>query len=310
MNDKFKRLMIISTILLLTGCTGQETTQSTGVLVKNELSTEIMQPGGSVLLRSSVNNFFDNELREAMIKIVRSFGQLQVNGPNPASIGTVQANPNATSRFQWTLDVRETASSGTEFTNKVRLCFKYNQTAWHELSLVNSFDIESEINSGTETGPLKITFAGLDSPYVYNEQVQSQIPISVSIKDDYEGFVGTISASRDEIPVLSDVVMRIYDNEVDGEASHFNIIDDFTNPACGEGQTTGCFICSGYQPEGFIECRAKDLQVFGDETFIGTKLNVKQLVAEELIQLIEVMVSFDYCVESDDFTLTVFTPGG
>jgi hypothetical protein len=48
----------------------------------------------------------------------------------------------------------------------------------------------------------------------------------------------------------------------------------------------------------------------GEETVLGTKIDIKQLETEELIQLVEVLVTYDYCIESGDFTLTVFTPGG
>jgi len=312
MNNKIKKMAVIAAVLLLTGCTGAETTQEGGIVLTNELSSDRMQPGGSVLLRTSVNNFFDNELQGAEAKLVRSFGQLTVDGTNKRQVGEVQANPNATARTQWTLNVKQSASSGTTFTNKVRLCFHYNQTAWHELVLVNSFEIESQINSGTETGPLAVSFSGLEMSYIQNEQIDSKVPISISIKNNYDGFVGTIDMSRDEIANITYVEMRVYDASDNASPEHFEVMTDFTNPSCGANDF-GCFNCNDdlwNEEEGYITCYANNLSVFGDETFLGTKLNIIRLETEELIELVEVMISYDYCIESDDFTLEVFTPGG
>jgi len=331
MKEIISKTLVITAVLLIVGCTGQQTQTSDGIAIKNELSSERMQPGGSVLLRTSVNNFFDNELQNAVATLVRSFGQLGVDGMKK-DVGTVQANPNATARAQWTLDVKQSAASGTEFVNRVRLCFKYNQTAWHELSMINSFDVESSVNTDSQSGPLKITFSGLEVPYIYNEQVKSTVPISVSIKNNYNGYVGTIDMSRDDVPNLTYVEMRIYDyaggcsNEYYltaengspcagriNEETNIEIMKLLTNPACTGGKTSGCFVCDNGQwnaNENYFRCYAHNLSVFGDETFIGTKLNITQLFAEELIENVEVMASFDYCIESEDFTLTVFTPGG
>ncbi|MBD3312231.1 hypothetical protein GF352_02125 [archaeon] len=313
MNKTIKKITVIAAIILLAGCTGGEGTQTGGILLKNELSNDRMQPGGSVLLRTSVNNFFDNQLNNAWVKLTRSFGQLSV-GENKLPLGDVQANPNATARTQWTLNVRQSASSGTVFTNKVRLCFTYEQLGWHEVALVKSFQQESTINTGAETGPLKISFAGLDSPYVKNDVVDSQIPISISIKNKYDGYVGTIDMSKDEIANLTYVEMRIYDSPGDNASpQHFDVLDAFTNPSCSGGQTSGCLECDNSlwdEELGYIKCQASDLSVFGDETFIGTKLGIKELETEELIQIVEVLVQYDYCIESEDFSLTVFTPGG
>lgn len=351
MKEIISKTLVITAVLLIVGCTGQQTQSTAGITVKNELSSEIMQPGGSVLVRTSINNFFDNELVDATATLVRSFGQLGVDGMKK-DVGTVQANPNATARAQWTLDVKQSAASGTEFVNRVRLCFKYNQTAWHELSMINSFDVESSVNTDSQSGPLKISFSGLEVPYIYNEQVKSTVPISVSIKNNYAGYVGKIDMSKDDVPNLTYVEMRIYDyaggcsseyyqkvkicqdagetrefecNELGGllngspcrglinEDTNLEITKSLTNPACTGGKTSGCFVCDNGQwdaNENYFRCYAHNLSVFGDETFIGTKLNITQLFTEELIENVEVMVSFDYCIESEDFTLTVFTPGG
>jgi len=317
MRDTIKKLSVITTVLLLAGCTGGAgEVPSTGILLKNELSSELMQPGGTVLLRTSVNNFFDNELKDAEGKLIRSFGQLNIDPQQKQTIGTVQANPNATARTQWTLDVRESALDGTEFTNKVRLCFQYEQTAWHELAVVNSFEIESAVNSGTETGPLKISFSGLETPYIKNEQVNSKIPISISIKNNYVGYVADntgVDMSKDTIPYVDFIEVRIYDDNV---SPHFAVIDDFTNPSSCETGFKDCFVCepghSSTDGESYIKCTADDLSVFGDETFLGTKLDVitEAPYPEELIQTVEVTATYYYCVESSEFTLTVFTPGG
>jgi hypothetical protein len=327
-DNKTIKIATIGMIILLAGCTGEEINSGTGITLKNELSTELMQPGGSVLLRTSINNFFDRELINAQAKLTRSFGELEANPSDTAFVGTVQANPNATARTQWTLDVSETASSGTEFTNKIRLCFNYNQTSWHEIVLVNSFETESEVNSGEDSGPLKISFAGIDTPFPYNEQIKSQIPITVSIKNDYTGFVGRLGLSRDEIPNITYIEMRFYDK--DGgpglgyvsngspfganlkEGTNFEIIKQFTNPSCDK-KTSGCMNCDNSlwdETNGYFKCYAQNISVFGDETFIGTKLNVTKLDVEELIEKVEVLISYDYCIESEDFMITVFTPGG
>jgi hypothetical protein len=329
MNKKIK-IGLIATILLVAGCTtGEQDFSSGGVRITNELSSERMQPGGTVLLRTSVNNFFDNQLTSSEVKLVRSFGQLTVDSLKK-DLGDVQANPNATARQQWTLTVRPTASSGTVFTNKVRLCFTYNQTSWHEIVLVDSFERQEEavINQASETGPLRINFAGLDMAYIRSEEVVSQIPISVSIKNNYDGYVGGIDMSKDDIPNLTYIEMRIYDSsnnspwDIDGDLvidktitpEHFGILPDFTNPSC-IGKTEGCFNCSNFNwvanPQNpYFKCYAHNLSVFGDETFIGTKLNVTKLETEELVQIVEVLASYDYCIESEEFELTVFNPGG
>lgn len=328
MRDQIKKVAVIAAILLLSGCTGtSQADLGSGVLLKNELSSEQMQPGGTVLLRTSVNNFFDNELQEAQAKLTRSFGQLTFDTA-PQTIGTVQANPNATARTQWQIEVKQSASSGTVFTNKVRFCFKYNQSFWHELALVNSFDIESLITQGADTGPLTATFSGLEMPYIYNEDIQSQIPISISLKNNYAGYIGTIDMSKDAIPTLDYLELRIYDSEstVDnGSPEHFSVISQFVNPKCTDPLSyaeEGCLICRDelYVPCdddhtdecGYIRCYADELDVFGEETFLGVKLDIKEgsLDVEELIQLAEVLAVYDYCVESEDFNLEVFLPGG
>ncbi len=329
MNKRIAKTTVIVAILLLAGCTGQgNQTTTTGILIKNELNTQTMQPGGSVRLRTSINNFFDNELTNANAKLVRSFGQLTVSGTG--KLGTIQANPNATARTEWILSVKKTAASGTEFTNKVRMCFHYQQKAWHDLSLVNSFETESTITQGAETGPLLITWSGLDEPYIQNEQVKSQVPISISIKNNYEGYVGRMDLSRDEIANITHIEMIIYDENggpgntspVDPTASwgsnikegtNLEIIKEFTNPSCDNGETLGCFQCDNSKwndEEDYFNCTADEIPVFGDETFIGTKLNITQLNSEELIETIELTIDYDYCIESEEFTLTVFNPGG
>ncbi len=83
-------------------------------------------------------------------------------------------------------------------------------------------------------------------------------------------------------------------------------------PMCEKGQKDGCFHCDNSlwnEEEGYFDCYADNLPVFGDQTFLGTRLNVTQLNTEELIETVEVKLTYDYCIESDDFTLTVFTPG-
>lgn len=332
MRNLTAKVLTVAIVLLLVGCTGQQQTTGTGIILKNELSSERMQPGGQVLLRASVNNFFDKELKDAQAKLTRTFGSLTISDPHIVNIGTIQANPNATARAQWSLAVSKSAVSGNEFTDRVRLCFHYNQTAWHELSIVNSFDIQTETNTGGDTGPLVITFSGIETSYIQNEQVQSTIPISVSIRNNYPGYIGTINMPKDQIPNLTYVEMRIYDAgggckedpefkngspcklASDDTGTNIEIIKDFTSPACGDKDVAGCFNCSnalwGGAGKQYFKCYANNISVFGDETFIGAKLNVTQLNAEELIEKVEVMASFDYCIESEEFTLAVFVPGG
>lgn len=326
--------MVLSLLLLIIGCTAEEGITGTGIVLTNVLSSERMQPGGSVLLRTSINNFFDSELQNTTARLTTNFGDLTINPLGIFLVGDVLANANATARAQWTLTVGSSAPNGKTYTNKVRVCFKYNQTAWHELALVNSFDVESTINTGRETGPLEVIFSGLETTYIHNENVKSTIPISVSIKNNYPGYVGKIDLPRDQVPNITYVELRIYDNQGgcdnDGmgnygvcantphlinpnSGANFEIMPGNINPSCATGSTTGCLVCNNALWDtslGYFKCYAKDLSVFGDETFLGVRLNVTSLDAEELIEKVEVMVSYDYCIESEPFTLTVFTPGG
>ncbi len=319
-------------IVLLAGCTNPNNVQqSSGVLISNELSSEQMQPGGAVQLRTSINNFFDNELRNVKVKLIRSFGQLDISPSAPQSIGVIQANPNATARTSWTMVVKRTASPGTVFSNKVRMCFDYNQTAWHEVALVNSFRKDFEVNGGSDTGPLMITFAGLDNPFIYNDDIHSQIPISISIRNNYNGYVGTIDSSQDIIQNITRIDVRIYDYDGGPNCSpisecldddgyftslnygtNFEIMREFTNPACSDDSSVGCFVCNNSlwdEDKELFDCYADNLSIFGNEVFIGTKLNVTDLKSEELVETIEVTASYTYCVESSEFNITVFNPG-
>ncbi len=327
---KIYYLWLIGFVVVFAGCTGQQT-KETGILIENVLSSSKMQPGGSVLLRTSISNFFENELQDTIAKLVITYGDLTVVPQGIVKIGTVQANPNATSRTQWTISLSKDAKPGTVYTNKVRVCFKYNQTAWHEIALVNSFDINITPQYASETGPLAITFSGLESSYIQNDQIKSQIPINIGIRNNYKGRIGTINLPRGEIPNITFIKVVIHDNQ-GGPAegydvsngsplaghlklgTNFEIMKDYTSPQCLPGQDQGCFICDNSvwneQEQSYI-CYAKNLSVFGgDQTFLSLRLNVTQLNTEQLIEKIEVTVSFDYCVESDEFNITVFNPGG
>lgn len=337
-------ISVLSALFLIVGCTQEEEFTGTGVVLKNELSSGKMQPLGSVLLRTSINNFFDNELQGVQARLTTSFGDLTVNPPGDFSVNDILANPNATARAQWTLTIGASAPNGYTYTSRVRVCFHYNQTAWHELALVNSFDVEPIINLGQENGPLNVIFSGLDMAYIQNKDVKSTIPISISIKNTYSGYIGKIDTPKDQVPNITYVELRIYDNAggcmnlaengsntdcldtphltgtlEDGSfafakpTANFEIMPGVINPSCLAGQDRGCLICNNAlwkHDLGYFQCFADDLSVFGDETFLGVRLNVTSLDSEELIEKVEVMVSYDYCIESEPFVLTVFTPGG
>lgn len=301
-------LLTLSVLALIMGCS-REATYTPGLNLTNELSTTRMQPGGTIILRTSINNLWDNELRDSAVKLTKSYGSRLVIEPSDVyEIDSIQDNPNVTARAQWSLSISPQATSGEKFDNVVRLCFNYTQTAWHEISLVNSFDVESEPKSGSDTGPLSITFTGLEEPYVYNEQIKSKIPLSISIRNNYNGYIGTINMPKGDVPNITRIVMKIYDGGggLDNASPqvNFRIIENYNNPRqliCNDNQWN--------EEDEYFECYIDDLPVFG-ETFIGTRLNITNLQEEELIEKVEVTVDYTYCVESESFTLEVFQPGG
>ncbi len=328
-------LITLGALTLMMGCAGAGGTPTTGIVITNELSSERMQPGGTVQLRTSVNNYFDNPLRTPLGKIVRGFGELTYSA-NPISMGAeVQNNPNATARATWTITISRSATGGTEYTNRVRLCFQYTQTAWHEIGLVNSFDIETSVSSGADTGPMRITFSGLDNSYIRNEQITAEVPISIGIKNDYAGRVGPMNLPGDVVANITKVIIRIYDRNVVPDNTSpgtveksgvFDILEEYNSPVNDPNELqTGDLICSnkdidvttGYPVSyktsngKYYECYIENMTVFGTETFINARLNVTNLLeSEEIIEKVEVEMNYDYCIESTDFTLTVFQPGG
>ncbi len=352
-------LAILGIIALISGCVGARQEITTGIKITNELSSKQMQAGGTVQLRTSVNNFFDNPLKYPKAKLVRSFGELTYSPPGEASLGAeVQDNPNATARATWTIRVSKSATPGTAYKNRVRLCFQYTQTAWHEIGLVNSFDIETEVNQGADTGPAAITFSGLDKSFIRNEQISAEIPVSISIQNAYTGRFGPMNLPGDAVANITKVTIRIYDRNLkvgnispqevlcgDGEdndgdgliddadpdcaverAGTFDILEEYNSPVRDPRKPleAGDLVCNNSQldpntgypvsynaEERYYECYIENMTVFGKETFINTRLNVTNLLSsEEVIEKIEVEATYDYCVESDEFELTVFKPGG
>ena len=92
---------------------------------------------------------------------------------------------------------------------------------------------------------------------------------------------------------------------------HFSLLDEFTSPSCSSSASKGCLRCSDSSWNsngGYFDCYAKELDIFGDETFLNAKMEVLKLETEELIQIIEITGVYDYCIESEEFTLTVFDP--
>lgn len=324
---KITSVLLLAALLTLVGCTGQPTTPTSGVSVTNDLSTARMQPGGTVMLRTSINNYWDNELTNMYAKLTRSYGDLEYSPTEPFYVGDVQANPNATQRAQWTISIKRSANIGATFDNSVKVCFDYNQQAWHEIIIASSFDVETAPRSGADSGPLEIVFTGLDDPFIKNELVAGQVPLSVTIKNNYNGYLGDINTIQSSVANITQVIMRIYDSNGDT----FSIIPRYTNP--GNPMTThhavpAEFWCISNQNVDnaspytidpgndvwfstgeYYNCSINDLQMFGTDAFLQTRLNITSLNVDELIEKVEVELTYTYCVESSSFSIEVFGQG-
>lgn len=313
-------LVTLGLLAVMMGCPGAGRTSTqggTGLNITNELSTTRMQPGGTIILRTTISNNWDNELKNATAKLTKSYGdRLIVEPAGDYDIGSILDNPNATAKAQWSLSVSNQAISGEKFENIVRVCFNYTQSAWHEISLINSFDVKSIPKKGGDSGPLAITFSGLSEPYVYNTQIKSKIPLSISIKNNYAGYIGTIDMPKGDVPNITKITMKIYDGgaswKLDANGSpvpnstetNFKVIDSYNNP-----QKLNCNNNSWDNTSKFYNCNITNLPTFG-ETFLGTRLEIVQLHEEQLLEKVEVTVDYTYCVESSQFVLEVFQPGG
>lgn len=319
--SKKTTIILTGLILIILGCTGAPAgTQVKGAAIKVEVTPQTaIPPGGSVLVRALVSNSWENTLGDVMLKLARSYGDLDVNGGekidtvnNVIVIGNILPNPNMTLPGSWTINVKETATKGAIYENNVRMCFAYNQTTYNEIILIKEPGTNITPKRATENGPLRIDFAGLDRGFIYNEElnIKEKIPITISIKNNYNGYIGDITTSA-QAPTkkLRKITIRLSDTDADedGLGDSLAIISGSESPKE--------LVCNmDYNPEvNAYECIAEvddlgegGITMFGNETVMLFRAEITALDTDILVQKVEVIAEYDYCIQGDTFTIKVY----
>lgn len=317
--SKTKYIFILILICTLLGCAGAPQTQvlpKGGILISTEVSPQETEPGGAVSVTLLVNNYYNHTLKDVSAQLLRNHGEIEGDEEVLTDIGDIPPDPNYTAVFTWDLSVSSQASG--LYSNRAKICFAYTQNASHNIIITKTYKKEVSPSGREDTGPLQITFSGIDRGIYYSGT--SRFSMKVQVTNGYVGYVGNLSTSSGDVrKYIKKVRVEIHDsNTFDSDWPFFNITkfpDELEFRGYDDDIKSWVFENPDDEP----------IEVIADKLSLGFLISLPpkpgtedamytmedffpEGMPEELTENVRVSITYGYCIESNEFNFTVVQP--
>ncbi len=272
-------IFLLPIFLCVSNEESQNVTNLTGsVSLTAYLDKSEARVGDTVMVNINLNNGLQDAIKNVKVGLVFVSNDLDVP-QSEYSIESIESTHDFP--LQLPIVIGERAQKGSTYSSqKVRACFDYSTTAYHDLG-IGKEEVTKEFFSGD--GPIKIYFDYLEDNW--DTKYAKQKSFSFEIKN--EG-IGRVTTSND-INVLNDKIKEI-EIEIPSE-NKFSV----------EGIPKGSIACSNAQ--GTWKCTIKNADLsLGNARYTMLLKTNSEIYG---VYRIKVKVTYRYCIDSSNLPFTV-----
>lgn len=293
---KNKIILLMGIIILLSGCTGEETTDEpvtpTGVInYAYNLNPSTIRQGDASVLTMSISNYYEKPLENLEVRFEPTFSGIdfRIDGPTtivPTGTGT------------WIVDIQ--SSSGIVAKNYIFrpvICFDYSQDKRGYFRVAPEAPSTSEVDYSTsDVGPLIITISNLRGINAKQDFNSLDITIKYSYANTFQGLTNNTSI---EDQVLSSGLF-----EIDSVDLGLRALQGSTRI---KNTTIGLDNYCRKRSSGLSTCEipSTDTTVYANSQF-GFRINVSSTLNSELETYFLNTINYRICLKpTADFSLNV-----
>ncbi|MDD4353004.1 MAG: hypothetical protein PHN56_00960 [Candidatus Nanoarchaeia archaeon] len=294
---KKKLIFLLGVIILLSGCTGDQETETeqvnpTGIInFAYNIEPSSIRQGDSAVITMSLSNFYEKPLENVEVRFEPTFSGInfRIDGPSriePSSTGT------------WIVDIQST--SGVVAKNYIFrpiICFDYSQTKRGYFRVAPETPSDSSVDYSTsEVGPLIININNLRGINAKQDFNSLDITINYAYANTFQGLTNNTSVDKQ---VLTYGIF-----EIDSKDLFLRALQGSTRI---KNTTIGLDNYCTHVTSGrnFCTFPATGTTVYANSQF-GFRINVSNTLESELATYFLNTINYTICLKPTyDFSLTV-----
>jgi hypothetical protein len=291
---KNKIMLLMGLIIILSGCTGEETTDEqvnpTGVInYAYNLNPLSIRQGDAAVLTMSISNYYEKPLENLEVRFEPTFSGIDFRIDGPQEIVS-------TGTGTWIVDIQ--SSSGIVAKNYVFrpiICFDYSQDKRAYFRVAPQEPSSNLVDYSTsDVGPMVITFSNLRGINAKQDFNSLDITINYAYANSFQGLTNNTS--------IDDQVLSSGLFEIDSENLGLRALQGSTRL-----RNIGLDNYCRYDASGKSNCQfpANGTTVYGNSQF-GFRINVSNNLASELETYFLNTINYRICLKpTSDLTLSV-----